>query len=34
MGQRLDNLYGSEKVNKSDVVNFALIYFLEKHRDG
>lgn len=34
IGKRLDNFCGIEKVNKSDVLNLALIDFLEKYRDG
>lgn len=33
IGKRLDNFCGIEKVNKSDVLNLALIDFLEKYRD-
>lgn len=33
IGKRLDNFCGLEKVNKSDVLNLALIDFLEKYRD-
>lgn len=34
IGKRLDSFCGIEKVNKSDVLNLALIDFLEKYRDG
>lgn len=34
IGKRLDNFCGVERVNKSDVLNLALIDFLEKYLDG
>lgn len=34
IGKRLDNFCGIEKVNKSDVLNLALLDFLEKYCDG
>ena len=33
IGKRLDNFCRNEKVNKSDVLNLALIDFLERYRD-